>query len=67
MDNFKFDITCNVCGVRCGFNPDAESPIRITFRKGDPAIKNRIVILCLKCANKEAYDFAGPLEVQNRQ
>jgi hypothetical protein len=63
MNNLKFDITCNVCGVRCGFNPNAESPIRITFRKGGSAIKNRIVILCLKCANKEAYDFEWPQEV----
>lgn len=67
MSNIKFDITCNVCGVRCGFNPDVEYPIRIQFRKGRPPLKNRIVILCLKCTNTQEYDFEWPLETNNNQ
>lgn len=67
MSNSKFDMTCNVCGVRCGFNPDVEYPIKIQFRKGRSAIKNRIVVLCLKCGNKEEYDFEWLPETQNNQ
>lgn len=59
----KFIIKCAQCGDQNQLNDDERASIQTYYHKGSPSIKDRMVLYCENCGNKEEYGISWPIDI----
>jgi ribosomal protein S27E len=66
MDVRKFTIQCAQCGAIHVFNSGGETEdIKLYFHRGTPLTRDRMVIYCQNCGNKQEFGITWPIDMNH--